>query len=104
LHWSDGTDLGVLDELVAAGHASKDLFTGAVVGDCIGMMCLKCHADLRVIVLEAVVTSLLFSQNKLSGIPTHGYRTSCPACGERWTASVLEFVGPEGIHPEQEHR
>jgi hypothetical protein len=92
LHWGDGTDLGVLDELVAAEYAGEEYFSGAVVGQAGGITCLKCHAILRVVSLEVVVTSLFFERDNLARTRGHAYRRACAVCGERWTASVLEFV------------
>ncbi len=92
LHWSDGTDLDVLDELVAAGSASEEYFSGAVVGQAGGITCVKCQSKLRVITLGGTETALLFASDNVARTRGHAYRTACAVCGERWTASVLEFV------------
>jgi hypothetical protein len=92
LHWSDDTDLRVLDELVGAGCATEDYFTSAVVGEAVDMTCLECRSKLRVIALEVVVTGLLFKHDDLARTSRHAYKSSCPACGTRWKASVLEFL------------
>jgi hypothetical protein len=92
LHWSDGTDLDVLDELVAAGSAGEEDFSGAVAGQTGGMTCLKCQAKLRVITLGVTETALLFASDNVARTQRHAYRTACAVCGERWAASVLEFI------------
>jgi hypothetical protein len=92
LHWSDGTDLDVLDEFVVAGHMSEEYFSGAVVGEAVGMTCLKCQAKLRVIALGVAETALLFPSDNLARTQRHAYRTACAVCGQRWTASALEFI------------
>jgi len=92
LHWSDSTDLGVLDEMVAAGIAGEEDFPGAVVGEAGDMTCLNCQARLRVVCLGVVENSLLFARDYVSRTSGHAYRTACAVCGERWSASVLEFV------------
>jgi hypothetical protein len=92
LHWSDGADLDALDELVVAGNAGEDYFSGAVVGQAASMTCLKCQAKLRVITLGVTETALLFASDNVARTRGHTYRTACAVCGEQWTASVLEFV------------
>jgi hypothetical protein len=92
LHWSDSTDLGVLDEMVAAGIAGEEDFSGAVVGEAGDITCLNCQARLRVVCLGVVENSRLFARDYLSRTRGHAYRTACAVCGERWSASVLEFV------------
>lgn len=92
VHWSDSTDLELLDESVAAGYATGEYFAGAVVGQTSGMTCLKCRARSRVVSLDIVVTSLFFEPDHLARTRRHTYRTSCVMCRQPWSTSVLEFI------------
>ena len=90
LHWSDGADLNALDDRVASGSAADGVFAGAVVGEALGMHHRACGAALRVVALDSVLP--LFT-NDVERSRAHVYQAACPACGEPWSASVLEFIG-----------
>jgi len=90
LHWSDGADLNALDDRVASGSAADGDFAGAVVGEALGMHHRACGAALRVVALDSVLP--LFT-NDVERSRAHVYQAACPACGEPWSASVLEFIG-----------
>ncbi|MET7729095.1 hypothetical protein [Streptomyces mirabilis] len=92
LHWSDGTDLTSLDRRVAAGTATEEDFTGAVVGEPYRTSHPACGAELRVIELAVAVP--LFSDG-VERSRAHSYRRECPACGGRLTGNALEFITPE---------
>ncbi|GAA2415993.1 hypothetical protein GCM10010420_52680 [Streptomyces glaucosporus] len=91
LHWSDGSDLSVLDELITTGQGDPAYFSGAVVGEMRGITCLECHGILRVVVYENVVTSLLFGDDAVRRSRTHSFERSCRVCQSPWTVSALEF-------------
>jgi hypothetical protein len=89
LHWSDGTDLRALDARVASGNATEADFSGAVVGEALGITHQACGADLRVVDLNVVVS--LFS-DVTERSRAHTYQSLCPACGGQLSGSVLEFI------------
>lgn len=89
LHWSDGTDLHELDELVRSGAATEEHFSDALVGECHAMGCLNCKASLSV-VTWAVALPVFPDDTRRA--QEHTYEKRCPVCEEPWTASVLEVV------------
>ena len=91
LHWSDGSDLSVLDELLAAGQDDPACFSGAVVGEARDLTCLECHSILRVIAYENVVTGLLFGSDATARVRKHAFEKFCPVCRAPWNIGVLEF-------------
>ncbi|MCK9900402.1 hypothetical protein MXD63_09985 [Frankia sp. Cpl3] len=101
LHWSDGSDLRVLDEMVVGGIADESDFAGAVVGEARGIWHLACGADgtwhpvcgaqLRVVCLEPVLFTLLRGNDR-SELSKHRYHSRCVACGGPISARPLEYI------------
>ncbi|MFF4594176.1 hypothetical protein [Amycolatopsis sp. NPDC001319] len=94
LNWSDGSDLVALDERVSAGTATEADFAGAVVGEAHGMGHRACGESLRVVTLDS--TPVLFSDG-VTRSRAHAYQEVCPACGELFSANILEFIEPGAL-------
>ncbi|MBX7550517.1 hypothetical protein [Streptomyces sp. NPDC004232] len=92
LHWSDGTDLSALDSRVAAGTATGEDFSGAVVGEPYLITHPVCGSEFRVVHLTVDVP--LFP-DLVERYRAHSFRAECPVCGGRLTGSVLEFITPQ---------
>lgn len=88
---SDGSDLDLLDELLTMEPRDAGCLSGSVVGEARNMACRRCHAGVRVIAHEHVVTGLLFGPHTREREVKHAYVDNCPVCGEPWDARVLEL-------------
>ncbi|MEV5377292.1 hypothetical protein AB0L26_15135 [Streptomyces nondiastaticus] len=89
LHWSSGEDLTILDSLVRSGIATQDDFANAVLGEAIGMTCMECKAQLRVVTWSPALKLFTDSNTRAQ---SHSFKKKCPVCHHAWTASVLEFI------------
>ncbi|MGD9482219.1 hypothetical protein WDH52_02990 [Streptomyces sp. TRM70308] len=96
-HWSDGTDLETLDEMVREGCADRGDFSRALVGEALGMACLECRSPLRVVRYDAPVSAMLLGEYLPRSVELHSFRPTCPVCGVPWHANVLEYVDPPGV-------
>jgi hypothetical protein len=90
LHFSDGTDLRRLDEKVVAGTATDDDFRGALLGEAQSIVCRHCEAVLRAVVVDT--GHPLFAADRARRLREHEFHRECPACGERLTLYVLEWI------------
>ncbi|MFF0146906.1 hypothetical protein [Amycolatopsis sulphurea] len=89
LHWSDGSDLAVADERIVSGAAGDSDFAGAVVGEAVGSSHPACGAPFRVVDLNPDLQ--LFSDTRARW-GAHAYQETCPSCGKKIYASILEFI------------
>ena len=90
LHWSDGSDLNALDELLSAGGTGAEHFPNAVAGEFAYHFCSQCESRFRVVDSESPLTFGL-------GIPVenvlrHTFPNNCPTCGAPTRRSLLEFL------------
>jgi hypothetical protein len=90
LHWSDGSDLDALDELLASGGNSDDYFANTVAGEFAHHLCRQCEWMFRVADSSTPLTSML-------GIPLengrrHVFQDNCPDCGAPTRRALLEFL------------
>jgi hypothetical protein len=93
LHWSDGSDLDLLDEKVRDGRVSDADFAGALIAEPRVVTCLACHARSGVLVVDSAL-SLFFGDHPgdVARLRAHDFKESCPACGEPWGLLVVEFL------------
>lgn len=89
LHWSDGTDLTLLDMRVRSGEATEGDFFNALVGEAHGMGCMECKVSHRV-VTWAVAMGVFSDDSRRAR--SHSYVDRCPACNSKWDARVLEMI------------
>jgi hypothetical protein len=96
LHWSDGSDLDLLDEKIRNGQAVDADFAGALLTEPRTVGCLACEAEFRVLAVDT--GRALFAGTLAERLRRHALKKSCPACGEPWTMLVVEFI--DGKLPE----
>ena len=90
LHWSDGSDLNALDELLASGGNGDGYFANAVAGEFAHHLCRQCESMFRVADSSTPLTGML-------GIPLengrrHVFQDGCPDCGAPTRRALLEFL------------
>lgn len=90
LHWSDGTDLKFLDEVVLAGAATESDFQGALLAEPRTVVCLECDSHVRVLAVDP--GQPLFASTLARRLRAHVLKKSCPRCGAGWTLEVVEYV------------
>lgn len=91
LHWSDGTDLDVLDELVRSGDATDSEFDGALPAELGTIVCGSCEAHLRV--LQVDPGNILFADTFAERLRKHTFQQTCPVCGNHLPLYIVEFLG-----------
>jgi hypothetical protein len=97
LHWSDGSDLVLLDHKVLRGTVGEDDFGGAVVAELRTIVCTNCQAQLRVLAVDtgqAILSSTLPERMR-----RHQLRTSCTVCAEKLSLPIVEFLGQNEVPP-----
>jgi hypothetical protein len=90
LHWSDGSDLNALDELLASGENGDDYFANVIAGEFAHHICRQCEWIFRVADSSTPLTAML-------GIPLengrrHVFQNNCPNCGAPTRRALLEFL------------
>jgi hypothetical protein len=91
LHWSDRSDLDLLDEKVRNGEADDDDFAGALLAEPRSITCGSCQAQVRVLAVDT--GQALFASSLASRLRGHELKAACPACGARLGLPVVEFIG-----------
>lgn len=91
LHWSDGSDLNLLDEEVQSGQADDADFVGALLAEPRTIVCRACQAQLRVLAVDT--GQALFASTLAERFRGHALKASCPACREPLGLPVVEFIG-----------
>lgn len=89
LHWSDGTDLDVLDELLRAGIVDDEMFQGALLVEARTINCLTCGAQLRVLVADTA--PFLFAASYAERARRHQFQRGCANCGDRIEMPIVEL-------------
>jgi hypothetical protein len=90
LHWSDGKDLRVLDERVAAGVSTADDFASAIVCELRDVVCGDCEAVVRVATVDS--GNPVFAKDRQQRLVEHAFVTACPACSGRLPPYVAEVI------------
>jgi hypothetical protein len=90
LHWSDGSDLTVLDEKIRQERAGDADFANALVGELRSLVCRTCEAIVRAVVADT--GNPLFAQDRPRRLAEHAFVTSCPVCGTALGEYVMELV------------
>lgn len=98
LHWSDGSDLTMLDQKVRDGTAKDDDFATAMFAEPRTIICRSCEAQVRVLAVDT--GQPLFAGNRAERLRAHALKAVCPVCGEPLGVLVVEFIGEQGA----EHR
>lgn len=89
LHWSDGTNLAILDELVVAGVDYSGMLEGALAGNIMTVRCVNCSTTYRAAVADT--GNPLFDD--LPGrLRSHSYVSQCPRCGYGIQPHVMEII------------
>lgn len=89
LHWDDGTNLTILDELVAAGADYSSMFEGALAGTIMTVRCDSCSARYRAAVAD---TGNPLFDNLTERLRSHSYVSLCPRCGYGIQPHVMEII------------
>jgi hypothetical protein len=92
LHWSDGSDLALVDAVVLAGRAADGDFSGSLVADIRSIECPHCGAVLRAAVADT--GNPIFSQDRQRRLLEHMFVERCPVCNERSVPYVIEYLEP----------
>jgi hypothetical protein len=92
LHWSDNSDLSLLDEKVRGGQADDADFAGALLAEPRTIVCRACQAQLRVLAVDT--GQALFARTLAERLRGHALKASCPACGQPLGVPVVEFIEP----------
>jgi hypothetical protein len=95
LHWSDGSDLVLLDRKVLRGTVDQDDFAGAVGAELRTIVCTNCQAQLRVLAVDT--GQAIFSSTLSERLRKHQLRTSCPLCAEQLSLPIVEFLGQNEV-------
>ena len=90
LHWSDETDLDVLDELVAARNIDDELFQNFLVGEFLDHICRSC--GLRYRIVDDVAAIPLPPGDPIEQTNRQKFHTKCPNCDAPTRRMILEFV------------
>lgn len=90
LHWSDGTDLRVLDDKVRRGVVQDQDFASAVLAEARTIVCRNCAAELRVLAVDT--GQALFASSMTERLRAHEFKPSCPVCAEDLGLPIVEFV------------
>jgi len=90
LHWSDGSDLAVLDERVRAGAAADADFAGALVTELRDISCGNCGAGLRVAMVDT--GHVIFAADRAQRLVAHRFREHCPVCAAPLPPYVTEIL------------
>lgn len=91
LHWSDGSDLAVLDQKVQDGTAEDDDFAGALFAEPRTIICRACEAQVRVLAVDT--GQPIFASDRAERLRAHALKAACPVCGEHLGVPVVEFIG-----------
>lgn len=91
LHWSDGSDLRLLDEKVHRGQADDADFAGALLAEPRTIVCRTCQAQIRVLAVDT--GQALFAGTLAERLRGHALKASCPECREPLGLPVVEFIG-----------
>lgn len=91
LHWSDGSDLAVLDEKVRDGVVEDGDFAGALFAEPRTIVCAACDAQVRVLAVDT--GQPLLAGDRAERLRAHKLRRSCPACGAHLGLPIVEFIG-----------
>lgn len=91
LHWSDGSDLNLLDGKVRRGQADDADFAGALLAEPRTLVCSVCQAHVRVLAVDT--GQALFASTLAERLRAHALKASCPKCGEPMGLPVVEFIG-----------
>lgn len=89
-HWSDGSDLAVLDQKVQDGTVEDSDFAAALFAEPITIICQRCEARVRVLAVDT--GHPLFASDRAERLRAHVFKTACPMCGEPWGVAVVEFI------------
>jgi hypothetical protein len=92
LHWSDGSDLALVDAAVLAGRAADTDFSGSLVADIRSVECLHCGAVFRAAVADT--GNPIFSKDRQRRLLEHTFTEWCPVCNERSVPYVVEYLEP----------
>lgn len=91
LHWSDGSDLNLLDHKVKSGLVTDADFSNALLAEPRTIVCHACQAQVRVLAVDT--GQALFAGDLAERLRGHALKTSCPACGAPLSLPVVEFIG-----------
>jgi hypothetical protein len=91
LHWSDGSDLAVLDQKVRDGTVEDDDFGTALFAEPRTITCRSYGAQVRVLAVDT--GQPLFSADRAERLRAHALKAVCPVCGEPLGVLVVEFIG-----------
>jgi hypothetical protein len=92
LHFSDGSDLRLLDDKVAAGVATDDDVRNALLGEAQSVICPHCAAVIRAIVMDP--GHPLFAADRGRRLREHKFHRECPVCGGYLSLYILELIDP----------
>jgi hypothetical protein len=90
LHWSDGSDLTVLDQMVRDGDADNTDFAGALFAEPRSIFCLACESQLRVLAVDT--GQPLFARDRAERLRAHKLKGSCPVCAGHLALPIVEFI------------
>jgi hypothetical protein len=90
LHWSDGSDLTMLDEKIKAGTADAGDFDGALLAEPRTIVCPTCDAQFRVLTVDA--GRALFAPTLENRLSRHQFRNSCTTCGSVLSMPIVEIL------------
>lgn len=91
LHWSDDSDLAVLDQKVRGGTAEESDFAGALFAEPRTIVCRACEAQVRVLAVDT--GQPLLASDRAERLRAHELKRSCPACGVHLGVPIVEFIG-----------
>ncbi len=89
LHWSDGTNLVVLDRRIALHEVSDECFKGAVVGSAAGVKCGRCGTQYRGLIAD---TGNPIFVDMGARLRRHQFVLVCDRCGNNLQPHVLEIL------------
>ena len=90
LHWSDGTDLSLVDAKVCEGTATDADFAGALAAEPHTIVCPHCDAQLRVLAVDP--GQAVFASTLPERLRAHKLLTNCPICDGHLTVQIVEFL------------
>jgi hypothetical protein len=90
LHWSDGSDLTLLDQKVRDGDADDTDFAGALFAEPRSMICRACEAQLRVLAVDT--GQPLLARDRAERLCAHKLTRLCPVCAGHLGLPIVEFI------------